>query len=363
MTMRTFTILIAAAALSAGSGAAAQRPPQQRPAVPPECSDDRGVDRCSAEQHRRVLSLYGLAPIERLLEEGAQVRRVFFVDGYGRDLVALNFVRARGGDPAVTVHHPAREGAPPADPMRALLPMAAWRDVLLRSSHFDRRLAPRAEAPRPREEINICLHSWVFTVEAADPDAEGRGAGTRRAVQDACSEGMVAPLATALAEVALPLFPPCAALDPRRHRGAAGQLAGCARLEGDRHAAAEVVNESAVLLDARGPDDLRQLGPHFLEEAVIDWNGERLSGDALAEAWIERTLRPTRTSLYLERYRGESTDRVRARGSLIRRDSDQATSEAPVEITWLRARGFGPRIERITVGAFVPFRPQAPARR
>lgn len=355
------TIIAAGLALSLGGAAAAQQG-AHRAAVPPGCSDDAGSDRCSPEQHRRMLALYQLEPIERLREHGAQVRRIFYVDGYGRDLIALSFIRPRGGDPAVTVHYPRRDGAAPREPMRALLPASTWQDVLLRTSHFDRRLAPRDPSPTAPDAISICLHGWVSTVEAADPH-ERESAGTRRAVENACAEGPVAPLATALSNVALPLFPACAALDPERHRGAAGQLAACAMLEGDRLAAAEVMNEAWPLIHADAAEDLSGLRPLFLEEAVLDWNGERHERGGVAEAWLERKLRPMPSGLYVTSYRGQSADRVQVRGILVRRDSETATSEAPVEMTWLRARGFGPRVERITVGAFAAMRAPGTARR
>lgn len=82
--------------------------------VAPECSDDNGVDRCSAEQHRRVLDLFGLNPIEEHVRAGDQVRRAFYVDGYGGDLLALSFVRAPGRDPRFTSTFPGSATVPEA---------------------------------------------------------------------------------------------------------------------------------------------------------------------------------------------------------------------------------------------------------
>ncbi|HEX8644651.1 MAG TPA: hypothetical protein VF702_12145 [Allosphingosinicella sp.] len=342
--MRELALLGAVTALAAASLAAAQ--PAARPPVDRNCSDDRGVDRCSTEQHRNVLQLYGLPPIERMRDEGAQVRRVFYVDGYGRDLIALTFIRARGADPTATVHFPRPAGGPARPPLSSSVPAALWSDVLARSQHFDRALVPRADA-----QDNICLHSWVFTAEAVDPpNWARRTAVVRRAVQDACNDGLVQPLSISLAELALPLFPHCAILDPDFHRGPAARLAACGMLSGDRFSAAEVLNRMRPMLGHLDADELRALRPLFLEEAVLDWGGQLTQRQEVAATWL-RNLSEPRTGLYVQSIEGESADRVRIRGTLGRTMDDE-TAEAPVEMVWSRVRGFEPRIERITVGAF-----------
>ena len=146
-----------------------------------DCRDDRGVDRCDEAQQRRVRELFGVRSIEEHRAAGDQVRRAFYVDGYGRDVVAIAFIRSPGRDPEVWVHYPRRDGEPTPEPLRAPVPRPVWNDVIERGEHFDRdvlsRPAPAAEprvarpagdAAEDPETIPLCLHSWVFTIEAVD---------------------------------------------------------------------------------------------------------------------------------------------------------------------------------------------------
>jgi hypothetical protein len=51
-----------------------------------DCRDDSGLDRCDPENQRVMRSLYGAPAIEELAASGAEIRRAFFVDGYGKDV-------------------------------------------------------------------------------------------------------------------------------------------------------------------------------------------------------------------------------------------------------------------------------------
>ncbi|HEX8215926.1 MAG TPA: hypothetical protein VF577_00555, partial [Allosphingosinicella sp.] len=93
---------------------AAAAPAQQ--AVDPNCSDDRGLNRCSDEQQRQMRQLYAVPTIEEHAAAGEEVRRVFYVDGYGRDLILIAFVRSPGKDPEVRVHYPQRPGGTRPEP-------------------------------------------------------------------------------------------------------------------------------------------------------------------------------------------------------------------------------------------------------
>ena len=78
------------------------------------CADDRGVDRCAEAQQRRMRDLYGVRSIDKHQAAGDQVRRIFYVDGYGRDLILISLVRAPGHDPMLWVHYPGEGGQRPA---------------------------------------------------------------------------------------------------------------------------------------------------------------------------------------------------------------------------------------------------------
>lgn len=313
---------------------AAAQAPAPKPSA--DCRDDRGVDRCVAGQQRRVRELFGVKSIEEHQAAGDQVRRAFYVDGYGRDVVAIAFVRSPGRDPTLWAHFPRREGEVAAEPLQATVPKHVWEEVLERSELFDRVLAPRANAGG--DEVEICLHSWVYTVEAADPPVpEADPGGLRRRTEDACSRGTTAAFANDLAKTALPLLPHCAALDPRQHRNEATQLAACTILEGDRLAAAEAMNRAHLLAAVNSPADAGRAQGVFDYRGVVEWNGERLGGEAGGgmAAWLERTTKPGRARLWIRRAVGETAYRARVEGTLSRPEGEGAserTMSAPVTL-------------------------------
>jgi hypothetical protein len=347
------------AIMAAGSAATAAQDNPGR-----NCTDDRGVDRCTAAQHREVLELFGMQPIEAHEASGDQVRRVFYVDGYGRDLVAIAFVRAAGRDPMLSVHFPRREGESPREPLTAMVPQRVWEDLLFRSQMFDRELAPPASSPsRPVvEAVPICLHSWVYTVEAADPasPADFRRAMIRRKVEDACQEGLAEVFAVEAQRAALPLLPACASLDPDQHRNPASILAACAMLHGDRMAAAAVMNRALALRRAHGPDDLIRIEGLFDYRGSVDWNGERAGGEnnEAARFWLAKLGERDQTNFYIDRLEGESAYRVRVAGSLVRPVEGNTSGNGPyeratVEQIWSYGPGREFQIETATVGPFV----------
>jgi hypothetical protein len=336
--------------------------PKPRPAIPPpgDCRDDRGVDRCKVEQQRRVRDLFGVKPIEAHRNSGDQIRRAFYVDGYGRDVVAITFIRPKGSDPALWVHFPSEANGKRSEPLRAAVPLDVWEGVLRRSDLFDRQLAspPTARSRSGSDEILLCLHSWVYTVEATDPaQGEYRPATLRRKTEDACDDGPAEAYAAELTIAAVPLLPHCARLDRARHRNEAAQLSACRLLRGDRLAAAEVMNRLDELRNIEGPEDLALARGLFSDEAQIDWAGELYnSRGGAAAVWAKKLAEGGRTNLYYEAFEGESAERVRFVGLFSRAaEGEDKYRQARVEQIWTREDGDF-RIERVTVGAFEPER-------
>lgn len=326
--------------------------------VPPDCSDDRGVDRCSPEQHRRVPELYGLNPIEDHARRGDQVRRAFYVDGYGRDLLAISFVRSAGRDPRVMLHIPKVSGDAVVEPSEALVPEPIWDRVLARGAHFDRALTPRSGA----DEKSICLHSWVSTIEAADgvPN-QGRTAAVRRETEDACENGLGWAYASDLADFAVDLFPYCSALERSQRRNSETLLRTCATLKGDRLAAAKAHNQLFKLNQLSNPVLAAGSLNAFHYRATLEWAGEEIGGDqhAAAKAWIERMSGKPSSDVFIRSLSGERSDRVRVQGELTR--SVDATGQkairqrAPLTLIFTQKRpGSVFQIERAIVGAFTP---------
>lgn len=330
--------------------------PASSPAAPtaPDCHDDRMVNRCAEAEQRRVRQLYGLRPIEEHRDAGDQVRRVFFVDGYGRDLVAIAFVRARGHDPALWIHYPRREGEAQADPLQAPVPQDAWSEVLARSENFERSFAPPA-GTNPGE-TNLCLHAWVYTIEATDPRQGSRPAALRRKIESACESGPGAAYAADLARTALSLIPHCAALDRAEHRNEAAMLAACRLLRGDRMAAAEVLNLAGVFRRTSTREEAGLIFGRFQYNATVNWNGARNTGPGSAMAfWLGRVFDEDRPSLFFESVEGVSADEVRLKALFHRVVYDSAGRQVRVERAdvaqvWERDQGGSWQIASATVG-------------
>ena len=343
--------------------APAKAPPAERHPPMGDCRDDDMVDRCSPEQQRRVRELFGVKPIEAHRAAGDQVRRAFYVDGYGNDVVAIAFVRPKGGDPTLWIHFPhAAKGARP-EALQAPVPGEVWEDVLRRSSHFDRRLVRPPQPPSASGEMTLCMHSWVFTVEATDP-AEGdyQPATVRRATEDACDDGLAEAYAVELQRAALPLLPPCAALDRSRYRNEAMMISACRLLSGDRLAAAKVLNRADPLRFVREAEDTAELEGLFQYQATVDWNGERSGGNSTAaKFWTAKVLENGRADLYYETIEGLAPGRVRLTGRLFREitapgSHEPVDEQARVEQIWTDDQGdFA--IRSATVG---PFQRQPP---
>lgn len=324
------------------------------------CTDDRGRDHCSEDQRRQTRALYGVQSIEELAAAGTEVRRVFYIDGYGRDLVMIAFVRAPGRDPTVWVHHPRREGEGRAEPVHASVPLTLWNDVIQQSASFHRsfidpRAMLRAEADG---EMEFCFHSWVYVIEAVDRSRGDSPPPIRRKTEDACEDGPGEAFAAQVGRVARSLFPHCAALAVEQYRNEATALAACRILRGDRVAAAEVLNRADAFGNVEGPQDARLIADLFHDRVAIDWGGEVHAGTGsdADEFWAGK-MQPGQggTHLSIHSVDGVNADRVRLIGSFSRwgpeANGDPGRYEtATMEQIWTRINGGNWRVQRATIG-------------
>jgi hypothetical protein len=336
--------------------AAPQKAPKADAYPPPgDCHDDDMVDRCSAGQQRKVRELFGVKSIEAHRDAGDQVRRAFYVDGYGNDVVAISFVRPKSGDPVLWVHFLRQSDGSRAEPLTAPVPEAIWQDLIRRSSHFDRRLVAPPKVQSESGDITLCMHSWVFTVEATDPAGKYEPAILRRTTEDACDNGLGEAFATELQRAAVPLLAPCDRLDRARHRNEATLLSACRLLRGDRLAAAEVMNQLEWFRNVDEPEDKVLLAGQFAYDARLDWAGEQIaSAGSAAEAWARKVTEGGRANLFYEFIEGQSADRVRFVGLLSRAvEGESVYRRARVEQIWTR-NGSRFEIETATVGPFEP---------
>lgn len=328
--MKIRTLLVSMIALLSADVAIAQNAIPDD-ALTSDCYDDNLTDRCDPENQRQRRDHYNLQSIEELAAANVQSRRIFYVDGYGRDMPVVTFERRPGRAPHVIVTASVAEegGEVRVVEMREQITFAVWRDVLSQTEQFHR---PTMPTPPPttddgQQSIRLCLHSWVMTMEASDPGQQQR---VRAATQDACNEGFVSDPAFDLARIAYESIPYCRALDVSRYRNEVSLFSSCALLEGDRIAAAQALNQSMKIDRGVLGSDIAQ---YLDARAELNWMGEVVMGRAeVASLW---TTHGIDRRFYLDRIVGESPDRVRITGVLIE-DYEENARLADVEQIWTR---------------------------
>ena len=334
--------------------------------------DDHGVERCDPGVHENVLSLYSVPSIEALNQQQVWVRRVFFVDGYGRDVVLISFLRRPDEPPELEVVTPLRDDGTRWPVMRAVVPPETWNRILSEDRFFDRELVEPTQEKREDLSIVICIHSWVYTVEASDPERRQLNtAGAfeppqiRRDVEDACSNGLGEQFATILSEHASDLLPYCAPHDADYFRNSVTRIAACAVLTGDRMTAGKLL-KAAQILDSSPRyfgDDIRRLfGTSSRLHRPDDDPGSE--GARAATAWAALFPDNSYGFTRFSRIHGENADRAVMEGRIVHQGEIEHSDrvryfEAPVVLRW--AREFGDlRIVDAEVGVFVetssPFR-------
>lgn len=323
------------------------------------CRDDDGKNRCLPAEQEKMRTLYRVAPIETYAN--AQVRRLFFVDGYGNDIVALEFVRAAGSGPMVRVHFRHIDGLADLKPLEEELTLSQWNDVLALSRDFEKSFAGPAKASEngkgkgSDEAMTICLHSSVYWGEAIDP-----GAKKRSVVDDACNDPPIETFAWQAAKMAVAAFPHCDLLDRSLARNDASLLANCSGLAGDRLAAARVFNEAKGFrfLDDKQGGKLAELAGYQIK---LDLQGAAYAGKEAEGAW-DKIFADGNTYYYWDEARGIDSETVQVVGGIIRRGKAEDGSDdqrADVSMTWEEDGGQF-EIESITAGVFFPYRKSSP---
>lgn len=296
-----------------------------------ECKDDRGLDRCDPQEQAAMLARYGLDNGESLQQQGTQVRRAFFVDGYGRDILAVSFVYERGRDPRVDVRIPVRAGEPATPPATMVISAAQWDSALTKGSYFDRQLTPMEG-----EDRSICLHSWVIRIEAIDPvrlSQDSYPAGrdepsVRSKTATSCGPSLAVDYAFELADLAYDLLPWCSALRASNNRDKVQAMTVCARFSGDRIAAAGATYlveniDTAHDRRASGQDSVFE---SMLRQVVVspDPNDEPAPGsDRINRATRDRLISElAQSELYDARYHGIDADHVQIKATQYKREGD-----------------------------------------
>jgi hypothetical protein len=334
--IRRLLLFLVPAALGPLASVSAQRPHADRCR---DQSDREGRMVCES------LHLFGLPPAEARLAAGEEIRRVFMIGGWGNPIIAVEYRRAPGREPSVSIYGgrdgrlPAGDGFPPA-----VLPLAEWERLGAAGRLFDRVLAPR---PAADGEILVCADGYGLLVEMTDPLALVPGERLRRKIAGSCPDNPASAYAQELVASAARLLPACAGLEPRWPGNEAMLLRDCMTLAGDRMAAAEVHNRLEALRRARTHDQMSGL---FAPHARIDWQGRaNISDDAAAE--LAGHFSPRRLI-------GESARRVRVEGILTSftraGNGPEVRWEAPVTLIFADPPSQSWQIADARVGAFAP---------
>jgi hypothetical protein len=204
------------------------------------CADDRGSDRCSDKAVRAWQQRFDLTPIERMAGDGATVRRILYVDGYGREMLAISAIRAKGRPPVIEVRRPRFQKEGPFVRDRPVSE-AVWQQIMGSAAMAHRRLEPEAN-----DGGHICLHSWVSRFEAADPRRLAPNvlgelwlpSRVQTATASTCGGNPTTEFAFTLASVALDSFAECSAVGTAGQRNAVTRLQSCLGFSGDTFAAA-----------------------------------------------------------------------------------------------------------------------------
>lgn len=313
------------------------------------CRDDAARERCAAVEDKARRARYDAPPIEDFARQKVEIMRAFFVDGYGRDVGLVTLWRARAAEPRVEWRLPeTRDDGQAIAPIAATLALPAWRAVMGASGYFDRTLVQK-----PSAEVSICLHGWTTRVEMAGTDGT-----VRRATQSGCGEdALVWPFAWRMTAAAIAAMPACALLDAERTRNDVTRLGKCARLDGDRAAAAEAMNvyDTPWFANPSGEDFAVALTHVFADRLHFAWPGEPVAtgAEAAARSWSGHV---GQAPFFPRRIFGETADRVRLEGVVLMPGTTTEAPRKPLPATfiWQRCNGFGFRVTHFWTGATPP---------
>jgi hypothetical protein len=339
----------------------ANTPPGQK------CTDDNGSDRCSPVAQAKTRDKYGLADIATLIAQGTYVRRTMLVAGYGRDILAVSFVRQKGMDPFVEIRGPQAKGGKSPRSLSMPISLSEWNNVLSQGSYFDRNLAPiLAENGKP-EPMNICLHSWMVTVEAADParlssntlPAMEEDPEIRTKTQSACDGGLAIQYAFQLADLAYDMLPVCQSIDLELQRDRVTALNTCLSLSGDRAAAGQALSlphgiSKALNIYPKDPAQTQKALGWLIVSADPN-DGSKAGSDGITRAERAALIATLQQGdIYFSGYNGIDADHVEIDAMQVQRRGDQPSPDDPQRnIKIYASREVGEfRIYRIDAPAF-----------
>lgn len=309
---------------------------QDAAAVNVRCRTADEVNRCDPANRAALVGALGMPSIEEELAAGAEVYRVTQIDGYGRIMPGISFERRPGASPQVVVHgHGGRR-------MSAILPLSDWQAVQSWGRFADRELVPLPKTSP--DEISICLHAWSSTVEIANAEHRGVPDGKMRTrSESACDGGLTWRFANDAAALAMKRLGDCDALDPEDHRNDASRLQACLGFDGDRFAAAELMNQTGWILTPDNPEASRAwAGVLGVNSATrLDWAGATITGargvadNPVAVFLAARQAETPSLRAYITGFNGVSSTRVETTGSLEKDGIGDERLRAPFRQVWV----------------------------
>lgn len=308
---------------------------QDAAAANPHCRTADEVNRCDPANRAALVDALGMLSIEEELAAGTEVYRVTQIDGYGRIMPGISFERRAGASPRVVLYgHGGRR-------MSAILPLSDWREVQSWGRFADRELVPLPK--NSPDEVVICLHAWSSTVEIANAADRGVPDGkVRTRSESSCDGGLAWRFANDAAALAMKSLGDCDALDPEGHRNDASRLQACLGFDGDRLAAAELMNQTGWILTPDNPEGprawARVLGVNSATR--LDWAGAAVNGDRVADNPVAvflaaRQAETPSLRAYITGFNGVSSTRVETTGSLEKDGIGDERLRAPFRQVWV----------------------------
>lgn len=305
--------------------------------INPRCHTEDEVNRCDPANRAALVGALGMASIEEERAVGVEVYRVTQIDGYDRIMPGISFERRPGASPQVVVYgHGGRR-------MSALLTLPDWQAVQSWGRTADRELVPLPDKGAP-DEVSICLHGWTSTVEIANAEDRGVPDGkTRTRSESACNGGLTWRFANDAAALAIKRLGDCDALDPDDHRNDASRLQACLGFDGDRLAAAGLMNQTGWQLTPDNPETSRAWAPVLGANAVteLDWPGTKIAGargfaDNPAAVFLAAQQAETPSlRAYITAFNGVSSTRVETTGRLEKDGIGDERLWAPFRQAWV----------------------------
>lgn len=324
-------------------------------AAPPDpCRRNGDQTACYVAHQEDYLSIFGLRSAEARRAAGESIRRVMIFGRNEVPVIAVEYRHSPGREPVVAIYRPPLEGVDgPAEPAyQAAIPPAEWERIGMAGAFFDRALVPLPPEPRTGDAIVICSDAWLDIVETTDPDADTPRQQLRVAAQDTCQHGLANAYALELAETAVRLLPACGTIRDEADF-APSRLAACAKLAGDRMAAAGAYQ---MVLRLQSGHERERVLYAFAQDARLDWMGRSIDGAGQAANSWAANLREQVASFFPDRLTGESANRVRVEGHLERWQDEAGQSvlwDAPVEmVAELSPDDRTFHVVRASVGAF-----------